>query len=228
MCIILFLLGMAMNHESFNEYFEHKWIKSGSSFHNFMHTSRLQIHTPVKKALIVYVHIMRTSGETLKISLFNNVAYQFKPEWMDEMFSWGKDRKRNDETMSPARPWPVGYVWPEHVKRRPWKRYDGKEGIEHILKAIQHGNIIQGFFSKLDVARIKKWAKRYGRPIQVWTVLREPIERTLSLKAMIGIHRIPWPVDDLAKYSDFYKTPIPNVGRGSEKKHIIDYVTSYW
>ena len=45
---------------------------------------------------------------------------------------------------------------------------------------------------------------------------------------MIGIHRIPWPVDDLAKYSDFYKTPIPNVGRGSEKKHIIDYVTSYW
>ena len=142
MCIILFLLGMAMNHESFNEYFEHKWIKSGSSFHNFMHRHDCKFtHTGEKSSDCLCSY--HANIGTLKISLFNNVAYA---EWMDEMFSWGKDRKRNDETMGPARPWPVGYVWPEHVKRRPWKRYDGKEGIEHILKAIQHGNIIQGFF----------------------------------------------------------------------------------
>ena len=232
--VALFLLtvfGIAINNETFNEYFEHKWIKDGSSFHNWMHTSANVIHTPAKKTLIVYVHIMRTSGETLKISLFNNVSYQFNPEHMDEIFAYAKQEGRvsNDETMSPARPWPIGLEWPKHVKPRPWKRRDGKRGIAHIKEAIKHGNVIQGFFSKLDVQRLRKWAKEYGRPVQMWTVLREPIERTLSLKEMIGHHRVPWPhsTDVVPKWSDFYQTPIPKVGRGSEKQHVIDYVTSY-
>ena len=102
--------------------------KDGSSFHNWMHTSANVIHTPAKKTLIVYVHIMRTSGETLKISLFNNVSYQFNPEHMDEIFAYAKQEGRvsNDETMSPARPWPIGLEWPKHLKNRPWKRRDGK------------------------------------------------------------------------------------------------------
>ena len=36
---------------------------------------------PTLDELIVFVHIPKTTGETMKIALFNAVGYQFNPEW---------------------------------------------------------------------------------------------------------------------------------------------------
>merc|ERR1740123_45308 len=70
--------------EDLNEYVEHQWIKKGL-FHHLLHTSRRTTHIDAKEELIVYVHVPRTSGETLKVTLFNDVAYQYHPEWVDSL-----------------------------------------------------------------------------------------------------------------------------------------------
>ena len=229
--VVVFVTVSLLNLEAFNEHIEHKWIKDGSQFHNLMHTSKHRIKVPAQEALIVYVHVPRTSGLTLKISLFNDVAYHFMPMRMDYFVGKEQDwtpnfNNSNDETMGPARPWPIGLVWPEHRVRRPWKMGWQRQGTQDIQKAIEKGNVIQGLFSKQDIQRLRKMAN--GRPIKLWTVLRDPIERSLSLKSLVGNHRIPWPVNkSAAKFSDFYAQPTPNVGRGELKPHVQDYVQSY-
>ena len=67
--------------EEFNEYFEHTHVKAGSHFHDFFDASIDHITVPALPELIVYVHIPRTSGETLRIALFHDVAYDFHPIW---------------------------------------------------------------------------------------------------------------------------------------------------
>ena len=230
--VVVFVTVSLLNLSAFNEYIEHKWIKDGSQFHNLMHTSKHRIKVPVQEALIVFVHIPRTTGLSLKISLFNDVAYHFMPIHMDYFVGqeqgWiSHNNNSNDESTGPARPWPLGLVWPEHKVRRPWKTGWQRQGTQDIQEAVEKGNVIQGLFSKLDIQRLKRMAN--GRPIKFWTVLREPIERTLSLKSLVGNNRIPWPPSSkgAANYSDFYATPIPNVGRGVLKSHVQDWVQSY-
>ena len=79
------LLVYVMLSERLNEHIEHTYLKQGSRFHDFMHTSKNSTVVPTAEDLIVFVHIPRTSGETLKISLFNDLSYQFNPEWMDAL-----------------------------------------------------------------------------------------------------------------------------------------------
>jgi hypothetical protein len=58
-------------------------ILSDRCFHNWMHTSKQSVKVPLQDELIVFVHVPRTSGETLKIALFNDVDYQYNPQWTD-------------------------------------------------------------------------------------------------------------------------------------------------
>ena len=78
----LVTLWSLMIDEQFNEYFEHTHAKAGSHWHDFFAASIDHIIVPALPELIVYVRIPRTSGETLQIALFNDVAgHDFHPIW---------------------------------------------------------------------------------------------------------------------------------------------------
>lgn len=209
--LVLFVLGctcwFGMLHEGFNEYIEHKWIKHGSSFHNWMHTSKQGVIVPLQDDLIVFVHVPRTSGETLKIALFNDVDYQYDPVWTDSVTEYPsktiskkqRDKWFNDEVMTPPRPWPVGFEWPSHTVRRPWKGLNGSRGTANIHRVLQNASVVQGFWSKQDIQRLR--AMVAPRKLKLWTVLREPLERALSKYAQHtpmfspgqqGSCRVPW------------------------------------
>lgn len=80
------MLGCMLT-DSVNEHIEHEWIKRGP-LHRLLQMSGNMTSVPRKEALIVYVHVLRTSGETLKLTVFNDVAYQFGPEWVDPLHCW--------------------------------------------------------------------------------------------------------------------------------------------
>jgi len=221
------LVVFIMLHEGTNEYLEHSWLKEGY-FHNFMHTSKGTAHVPTGEDLIVFVHIPRTSGETLKISLFNDVAYQFNPEWVDELhchscsdlwdcgrFLWlcQKFRGRGDKLGPPA-----PKLW-EH---------DNHDKIGQ-MKAVERGNMIQGFFSRMDIERLRNST---SRRLKIFTVLRHPIERSLSWMQMTNVScpRVPWaPSCAEATYLSYYKEP-PQVRTDLDQERqelLAAYIVSY-
>jgi hypothetical protein len=157
MFLSVFILWFGMLHEEFNEYIEHKWIKAGSSFHNWFHTSKSSVTVPAQDHLIVFIHVPRTSGETLKIALFNQVDYQFDPQWVDHlhqqyytdlgkhMSAWQRAEWFNDEVIAPPKPWPVGVSWPSNHSssdQRPWKGREGRQGTEAIEFALKNGPLL--------------------------------------------------------------------------------------
>lgn len=229
--------------------------------------------------LIVFVHIPRTSGETLKISLFNDLSYQFAPEWMDALhcgegarlwqqmgFSWlcerFEDRGRNDEEFGPPEPWPVGSAslrrpppWeaaekvlgapslPTPDPGRGWGNtswsWTGKEGrtTSETLKAVQTGNVIQGIFSRSDIERMRTAIA--PRKLILWTVLRHPLERSLSFFGMVNSSteegqdcrlRVPWAATcPNASYGNYYSSP-PVVRTDvdpARRQQLSDYIESY-
>ena len=277
--LLLVILGLTTN-ESANEAFEHGLKQGGRihGFHDFMQSSKGSTVVPVAEDLIVFVHIPRTSGETLKISLFNDLSYQFAPEWMDALhcgegallwrqmgFSWlcerYEDLGRNDEDFGPPEPWPVGSALLRQP--RPWEAaeqvlgggsvpasddpkgwaggsWTGKEGrtAAETLHAVQAGNVIQGFFSRSDIERLRTAIS--PRKLILWTVLRHPLERSLSFFNLVNSSstdegqdcrlRVPWAATcPDASYSHYYSSP-PVVRTDvdpARRQHLSDYIESY-
>ena len=274
------LLVYVMLSERLNEHIEHTYLKQGSRFHDFMHTSKNSTVVPTADDLIVFVHIPRTSGETLKISLFNDLSYQFNPEWMDALhcgegaeafaehdYSWlckrYADKGMNDEVFGPPAPWPTGSgaqasefetgaVQPRPwevgpAKRPPPKRrapasqggWGGRDGrtLSEVVALVKGGNVVQGFWSRSDIERLKELVA--PRRVKLWTVLRHPLERSLSFFHMANATvqgeercrlRVPWAKSCAeASYRSWYSNPpiVRNDIDAARQQALSDYIVSY-
>ena len=76
---------------------------------------------------------------------------------------------------------------------------NGSRGTASIRRVLQNASTVQGFWSKQDIQRLRAFVA--PRKLKLWTVLREPLERALSMYAMHttrfppgqeGTCRVPW------------------------------------
>jgi len=166
----------------------------------------------------------------LKISLFNDVAYQFNPEWVDALhcdddcshhwdcnrFVWlcrrFPDAGWNEQELGPPTP-------------QLWNKGDDPD----LANAVDSGNIIQGFFSRMDIERLRNAT---NRTLKLFTVLRHPIERSLSWMQMLNqsCPRVPWAQSCAeATYISYYKQPpvvrtdVGEKRQGMLAAHIVSY-----
>jgi hypothetical protein len=138
-----------LNIENLSEHIEHRIIKNGL-IHDFFQTATDNTYIPMKDDLIVFQHIPRTCGDSIKTHMFSNTTISFQS--LD-----------------------VKGIQSNKIK----DIFEDK--IEELKK---NASVIKGYFSHENLSELSKMI--HPRNISVFTILRHPFERLLSLKTFVS------------------------------------------
>lgn len=97
--------------------------------------------------------------------------------------------------------------------------------MKRIEQVLEEGNVVQGFFSRMDMERMRNVTQRR---IILFTVLRHPMERSLSWLSMMSSScpRVPWaPTCAEAAVSSYFSSP-PRV-RGDLPQRMQAHLSTY-
>lgn len=159
-----------------------------AAVHDLMQGATAVTTIPRQADLIVFQHIPRTSGDSMRTHLFSDLALEATPFGCEDP----------DMPLMPLR---------RQLSERP-------DSAARIVAAGREGSVIKGFFSSDDLDTL---ANATGRPLRRFTFLRHPVERVLSLHAFFSrsyeyVAAMPWrvfargDVPDLLPYVH-YMTP---------------------
>jgi hypothetical protein len=115
--------------------------------------------------LVVFMHVPRTSGDSMQTHLFNDVALDTSPKSI----------------------WPHQYLTLEEkaikATKKPLGSFLSKEDLANITSIESTRAVVKGFFSAEDLIKIKEAAPH--RDVKTVVFVRHPLERFLSFYSMI-------------------------------------------
>ena len=134
--------------------------------HDFFQTSKNKTVIPYDpEHLIVFQHIPRSAGDSMRTHLFNNVAYDFTP------FRVG-DRE------APPRPWLLPSEIQDPYYTPYFKENKPKKSLPKLTAEIlKNASVVKGYWSTSDIDMMEHVT---GRDTIRFTFLRHPLERALS------------------------------------------------
>lgn len=134
----------------FHEFVEESLVKGkGSPLHEFLHAGKHFARWEPAEELVIFLHIPRTMGATMRLSMFPQLDLDFEPLFPGN-------------PLAPAEP----YFTPERLADPATKRL------------LETTPMIKGYFGWQDIFALRNATTR---PVKIFTFLREPKERVLSL-----------------------------------------------